>query len=119
MGYNTVAVLLNDFTGEFRNNGEHLGKRIAYAMNAWDRVSLDGYFHAGRVISRDHADGYQLVIVHGNTGSILDEALDLPKPVLERLASVLNRHGWRAKPPVRKRNPSPIRQDQQAAEEIY
>lgn len=106
MGFNTVAVLLNDHTADFEKDGP-LGKRVAYAMNAWSPVTLDGWFGAGRVISRDHADGYQLVVVHGNTGQMLSEANDLPWLTLSQLAECLNKHGWRAKPPARKRKTAP------------
>lgn len=103
MGYNTVAVLLNDHHGEFDRDGP-LGKRIASAMLVYGRGgTLDGWFGAGSVISRDHADYHQVTVVHGNTGCPIRDAKDLPYLTLLELAECLKRHGWRASPPPKRR----------------
>lgn len=106
MGLNCVAVLLNDCCGELERDGGRYGGRMSYAMQNWSPITLEGWFGAGRVISRDHADGYQIVIVHGNTGERISEANDLPYWTLKQMAECLNRHGWRAKPPVCSRKPA-------------
>lgn len=66
MGINTVAVLFNDQTNEFRRSGP-LGERIADAMTAgWsmrDRDRLATWFGCGQVISQAHADYSQVVVV--------------------------------------------------------
>lgn len=99
MGFTSVAILHNDMTHEIERDGGELGKRIAYAMRSWDRVSLDGFFRVGRVISRDHSSAHQVVIVHGNTGCHITEAKDVSYLALGMMADCLKRHGWSAKPP--------------------
>lgn len=105
MSLNTVAVLLNDHCSEFERDGGPLGKRISRAMQDWNRNSrsLEGWFGAGSVISRSHADYHQIVVVHGNTGCPIQEAEGLPYLALDAMAECLKRHGWRAGPPARKR----------------
>lgn len=105
MGFNTVAVLLNDFTHDLAENGAHYGPRIAEAMRnvGNKRYGLSGYFGAGVCISQAHADYSQVVVVGRNTGKPLDEANDLDWYALKQLADALERHGWRVKPPARKR----------------
>ena len=105
MGLNCVAVLLNDKCHDFERHGEAIGNRISYAMQNWNSITNDGYFNAGRVISRDHADGYQITVVHGNTGCHISDAEGLPLYALEQLADCLKRHGWLARRPPRTRKP--------------
>ena len=105
MGFNCVAVLLNDHCHALERDGP-LGKRISRAMQDWRRTdphSIDAWFGAGSVISCSHADHYQIVIVHGNTGETIYDATDLPYYALDDMAECLRRHGWRASPPPRKR----------------
>jgi hypothetical protein len=57
MGFNTVAVLLNDFTHEFEGDGP-LGKRIAHAMMPWNHGSnLPGLFQIGQVAAHSGSQG--------------------------------------------------------------
>ena len=104
MGFNTVAVLLNDFTHELERDGRY-GARIAEAMRncGHKREGLSTWFGAGVCISQAHADYSQVVVVGKNTGKPLDEANDLDWYALKQLADALERHGWRLKPPARKR----------------
>lgn len=108
MGFNTVAVLLNDFTHELERDGRY-GARIAEAMRnvGHRREWLSASFGAGSCISQAHADHTQIVVVGRNTGKPLSEATDLDIWALEQMADALLRHGWRVKPPARKRRPSP------------
>lgn len=104
MGFNTVAVLYNDF--DFSKQPDmHL--RIHAAMRGWswrDRDRLATHFGAGQVISQAHADYPQVVIVGKNTGYPLHEANDLDGVTLNYLAECLKRHGWTVKEPsLRKR----------------
>lgn len=97
MGLNCVAILLNDCCGEIERNGGTVGPRMSRAMQDYAASAdsrHDGYFHVGKVISRDHADGYQVTVVHGNTGQHITEAANLPPYVLSQLADCLTRHGW-------------------------
>lgn len=96
MGYNTVAVLLNDHANEIAECGP-LGKRIADAIGGWnyrDRVSLATYFGCGSVISQDHADNAQVVIVQYNTGVRAFEAKNLDWHALHQMATCLENHGY-------------------------
>jgi hypothetical protein len=98
MGLTSVAVLHNDMCGEIEACGE-LGKRMAWAMKNWNRVTLEGYFRVGRVVSRDHSSAYQVVVVHGNTGCHITDANEVDYLALSMMADCLKRHGWSAKPP--------------------
>ena len=104
MGYNTVAVLLNDFTHEIEASG-HAGKHMADAMRAYPTRRkgdhLATWFGCGQVISQDHADGEQVVIVSHNSGVRADEAEDLGGQALHDMAECLKRHGYTVKPPIK------------------
>lgn len=105
MGYNTVAVLLNDFTHEIEKSGP-VGDRIARAMRGWYRREDDNlatFFGCGVVISQDHADGEQVVIVSKNTGARADEANGLGWQALNDMQECLERHGYKVTPPKRKK----------------
>ncbi len=101
MGYNTVAVLYNDFTHEIEKSGS-VGRRIAVAMRQYSMREHDHmvtHFGAGMVVSQDHADGEQVVIVSKNHGMRADEATDLGWQALKDMAECLKRHGYKVTPP--------------------
>lgn len=104
MGYNTVAVLYNDYTHEIEKS-VRVGERLAEAMRLYssrDRFPLSMNFGAGVVISQDHADGEQVVIVSKNTGQRADEAVGLGHQALDDMADCLRRHGYKvSQRPVR------------------
>ena len=113
MGYNTVALLLNDNL-DIGAKDPDLGKRIRYASLNWQTrsrgVDLDICAFAtfenggscaasyGSIISQDHADGYQVVIVHGNMGWRAGDA-DYDKylgwQALDTMKACLERYGYR------------------------
>lgn len=99
----SVAVLFNDNIGEFEEDGGPLGRRIAHVLKTWSRVESNGYFHAGRVISRDHSTSQQVVVVSGGSGCHIVDANDVSDMALQWMAECLIRHGWRAQRPPRKR----------------
>ena len=102
MGFNTVAVLYNDFNFERQPD---IGRRIHEAMRGWtwrDRDRLATHFGAGMVISQAHADYTQIVAVGRNTGQPIVECNDLDHYALGQIADALRRHGWTVKPPVKK-----------------
>lgn len=107
MGLNCVAVLLNDFCGELKKDDGRLSRRMSHEMCNTIVGHTSGYFGAGRIISRDHADGYQVVVVHGNTGCTIDKAENLPTWQQDALAECLRRHGWTI--PKRRRRSTPDR----------
>lgn len=101
MGYNSVAVLYNDCTHEIEESGR-IGAQIAYAMRRYHNRKRDALplnFGVGMVISQDHADGEQVVIVSKNCGVRADEANDLGWQALNDMAECLKRHGYTVKPP--------------------
>lgn len=103
MGYNTVAVLFNDF--DFESQPE-LGKRIKSAMRGYtwpDKGRRPTHFGCGEVISQDHADSEQVVVVGRNTGYRLDDCNALDMMTQEKLADALRRHGWSVKKPGRRK----------------
>lgn len=104
MGFNTVAVLYNDFN--FANATPALGSRIQDAMRGWsirDRDRMATHFGCGIVVSQAHADYSQVVVVGRNTGQPLAECNDLDHYALDQIADALRRHGWTVKPPAKKR----------------
>lgn len=102
MGFNTVAVLYNDFNFETFPN---LGKRIGEAIRGYsfrDRDNQVTNFGAGIVISQAHADNSQVVIVGRNTGQRVSKATDLDWFALEQMKECLERHGYRI---IKRRKP--------------
>jgi len=110
MGYNTVAILLNDNIA-FGADDPNLGKAIQSASREWSEREHDhlatristrsgnciGAIY-GQIISQDHADGYQVVVVHGNWGWRIDEAHNdkyLGYPAIDQMKDCLERNGYR------------------------
>ena len=101
MGFNTVAVLYNDFNFA---TFPAIGHRIAEAMRGYsyrDRDPMVTHFSAGMVISQAHADYSQVVVVGRNTGGPIVECNDLDYYALGQIADALLRHGWTVKPPAK------------------
>ncbi len=99
MGLNCVAVLLNDWCHDLEKDGGAIGVRLSRAMQDWSPGELPAFFRVGSIISRDHADGYQITVVHGNTGRPIYACGDLPRNAQDQLAKCLRRHGWTARAP--------------------
>lgn len=106
MGFNTVAVLFNDQTSAFRDDGP-LGAKIAKAMTAgWsmrDRDRMATWFGAGQIVSQAHADYSQVVVCGQNGGRPLDECDSLDRYALDQLVNALVRHGYSVKAPKKPR----------------
>lgn len=103
MGFNTVAVLYNDFN--FANATPELGSRIQDAMRGWswrDRDSMATHFGCGIVVSQAHADYPQVVVVGQNTGKPISEAVGLDRMALDQMVSCLVRHGYKVIAPKKK-----------------
>jgi hypothetical protein len=117
MGWNTVAVILNDSLGAIESDPA-FGKRIADAVrNSFGR---EGDFMVGevdargersvhcsamRIISQCHADGEQVTITHGNLGRRADDANDLGWMALDQMQRCLERHGYKVTKPKRAKAP--------------
>lgn len=103
MGFNTVAVLYNDFNFE---TYPKVGARIAEAMRGWstrDRDRLATHFGAGIVVSQAHANYTQIVVVGKNTGKPISEANDLDWMAIDSLKQCLERHGYKVIKPRQKK----------------
>ena len=103
MGYNTVAVLLNDYHIEWPED-----VRKASRERDFGGAALSGYFGWGRLLSQDHASGHQVVVVHGNTGSRLGPSEPATQAELDALAMILRGHGYSVKRPGRARSEGPL-----------
>lgn len=105
MGWNTVVVLFNDLTSEWDD-------RVAQAARAWRRnprgLRGSGWFGFGQVLSMDHADGRQVVVVHGNTGRAMSPSDPAEQADLDALAMVLRGHGYTVRRPGRTRGEGPL-----------
>ena len=101
MGYNTVAVLYNDQTDRW---GERI-KSAALGVGFNGKPESFGY---GVVVSCDHADGVQVVVVGRNTGRRLSPFHFASGGDLEALACILQAHGYGVRGPDEKRVRSPL-----------
>jgi hypothetical protein len=96
MGNSAVAVLHYDHMPLIRDQSE----RLANAMLSMpgSRQPID--FGVGRVVSWDHASGYQVVVVAKNTGwRVGIDEQPPPDDVLQACANALRAHGWSVKKP--------------------
>jgi hypothetical protein len=103
MGFNTVAVLYNDFNF---SDDTSIGPRIHRAMRGWsnrDRDSMATHFGAGIVISQAHADYTQIVAVGRNTGQPVADATTLDWSALDQMKRCLENHGYKVTQPRRKK----------------
>lgn len=104
MGYNTVALILNDTIRYDKDNAD-FGRQVLSAVQSWPghrpyKSDLEaGRQHSLRLISMSHADYRQVVVVSGNCGRALSHG---GKPLagdLEALANILRDHGWKVSAP--------------------
>src|ERR1700721_4315801 len=105
MGFNSVAVLYNDFN--FANPTGELGPRIQDAIRGWswrDRYPMATHFGCGIVVSQAHADYQQIVMVGKNTGRPISELNGLDRMALDQMVSCLVRHGYSVKAPKKTRS---------------
>ena len=96
MGNTAVAVLHYDMHGEIKDALPRAGR----AMLAMPGSRKPQDFGCGAVVSWGRASGYQVVVVHGNTGWRVGMAEQTPPDnVLRACAAALRAHGWRVKEP--------------------
>ena len=93
MGFNSVVVIFNDRVGDKGRSIGAMDDAIrAYPPRHHDQLST--YFGWGQVISCEHADLTQVVVIGENTGKRVQDARDLPRNALEQMAECLRRHGY-------------------------
>lgn len=108
MGFNTVAIILNDQIYDAAKD-ETFGQQVLHAVIGWDsrkRFPFSNETRRGglRIVSQAHADYPQVVVVSMNCARALSMG-DAPLPGdLEALASILRDHGWKATNPAASRS---------------
>jgi len=103
MGWNSVAVILHDHQGDSHRSLARLDRAMRdFSMR--DRIRLAGDFGFGSIISQDHADGCQVVIVGRNHGCRADEAESLSWMAADQMIRCLERNGYRV---TKRRKPKP------------
>jgi hypothetical protein len=98
MGNSAVAVIHFDLLDEI----EKISPRMSDAML---RTSGDNAVHDfgfGRVISWDHSSGYQVCVIHGNTGWRILPECHVPVDAEKAVAAALTRLGWKCTPPSKR-----------------
>lgn len=96
MGNSAVAILHYDMHGEIKRSLP----RAAEAMRAMPGSVMPQDFGVGAVVSWDHANEYQVVVVHANTGwRIGIDDNPPPDDVLLAVSNALRAHGWRVEKP--------------------
>jgi len=96
MGYNTVVVLYNDQQGRWED-------RLLLAAREVGFNGAPRCFGYGMVLSCDHADALQVVVVGRNTGKRISATDQASQPDLDALSEVLRGHGYTVRKPGRKR----------------
>ena len=108
MGYNTAVVVMNDALGAIKNDpkfGESLYNAILEVQRG-EQVDVPAYtYHDGEVrgvhcnaatvISSQHADVPQVVVVKGNTGYVAKYREPLPEHVIADMKWALEQQGYR------------------------
>lgn len=100
MGFNTVAMILNDRLHDLRDSSD-FGARVynAAVSFTWGEARRDFLrFREGCIISQAHADTWQPVVVGRNAGYSL-WAEDVPSAALDAVASALRDKGYRVTKP--------------------
>ena len=103
MGFNSVVVVMNDALGMIEEDPT-FGRNLAQETMTYRRTGGDvpahsptgrGVFcNAATVLSCQHADVPQVVVVKHNTGWVYEYGKALPDHVLEDLKWVLDQHGF-------------------------
>ena len=101
MGYNTVVVVYNDMMGHSTRSLARMDEAIRNWHGRREGDHLTTYFGLGQVLSCEHADYEQVVVVGRNTGQRIRDAKDLSAIALEDMAKCLERHGYKVSPPAR------------------
>jgi hypothetical protein len=101
MGFNTIAVFLNDQT-------EDWPRGMVEAMNSVSYDEGHGFFGTGQVLSCAHADEVQLVAVSRNTGQRLSHFEAIDQRNLDAMAEVMRAHGYTVKAPGQSRGKGPL-----------
>ncbi len=108
MGYNSVVVVMNDAIGMIEKD-QTFGKNLHDAVitmgrpdaqkygndvPAYSPTGLGVFCNAATVVSSQHADVPQVVVVKHNSGYVYKYGETLPDHVLEDLKWVLAQHGY-------------------------
>lgn len=96
MGYNTVAVLYNDVLDIIRREPK-FGEIVYQGFLGYQqaRNPRDANFVYGEIISCEHADYDQLVVVGQNRGRQLRDVDDPSPMMLLEMKEFMEKHGYR------------------------
>jgi len=97
MGFNTVAVILNDQLSEIAKD-QKFGDSISQAVSTFGLEKHYGWragraSHGAQIISLGHADYPQVCVVYGNTGWSIHDA-DIPTGAVQAVADALRLKGY-------------------------
>ena len=101
MGYNTVAVIYNDHQNDILRGGQHSAERLYNAMKEFNVSrgdycdALTGNFGFGKVVSCEHADYDQIVVVGQNYGGKLRDVDNPSAAMLIEIKEFMEKHGYR------------------------
>ena len=97
MGFNTVAVILNDQLSEIAKDAK-FGESISQAVSTFGHGKHYGWdagraSHGAQIISLGHADYPQVCVIYGNTGWSIHDA-DIPAGAVQAVADALRLKGY-------------------------
>jgi len=101
MGFNTVVVMMNDYTSAWPED-------MVRAMQNIDNNHHSGHFRGGKVIGTAHADHTQIAAVRRNTGNLLSAIDPVSQNDLDALSEILRGHGYTVRQPGRTRGEGPL-----------
>jgi hypothetical protein len=110
MGYNTAVLVMNDALNAIKDDPEfgknlykaslefNLGKQVdvpAYSYDSNGVRQRGVHCNAATVVSSEHADVPQVIVVKHNSAFVHKYKEQLPDHVIEDLKWVLKQHGYR------------------------
>jgi hypothetical protein len=110
MGYNTAVLIMNDALGTIKDDpqfGKNLynatlestrGEQVDVPAHTYDSEGVrtrGGYVNAATVVSSQHADVPQVMVMKHNSAYVHKYRERLPDHVIEDLIGVLKDHGYR------------------------
>jgi hypothetical protein len=103
MGWNSAVIIMNDALGAIQQDpafGKNLADAVSYAISK-EYVDIPAFYpgggvhcNAATVVSTQHADSPQVMVVKHNTAWVYRYKEQLPDHVIEDLKWVLKQHGY-------------------------
>ena len=90
-----TTVLYYDHSSEIKKQSPRMWEAMREFASG-EPALLKGWFGFGQIVAWDHSGGYQVCVIHGNTGWRLgNEDKPPPQYVLDSVATALRRHGYK------------------------